>query len=215
MSFDLSKFLDENGGITADKVKTLEAEIETLVKKGIEEATAGILKNKNELLEEKKNMQKKLTETVEELEKLRKTGGGTQEDDKKIEEIKKVIENQFKPQIEKLEKELGVYKEKLETSMVSENILKTFDKINITDPIYREDLLEIFKSKAKVINDMVTIEEKPIDTYLQEWSSTDRGKRYIADPGNIGGGSDKANPGGTSKQEISTQEWLEKKGVKN
>lgn len=215
MSLDLSKFLDENGGISAEKVKTLETEVNAYVKTKTDEATEGILKNKNELLEEKKNAQKKLNEALAEMEKMKRFDEGDDDSKKRIDEIKKVVENQFKPEIERLTGELDSYKKKLEASTVTESILKTFDKINITDPVYREDLLEIFKTKAKVIENIVTIDEKPLDSYLQEWSATDRGKRYISDPGNLGGGSADGKPGGDTKEEISTQEWLEKKGVKN
>lgn len=210
MEFDLTKYLDENGGISAEKVEVLKKAINVHV----EEKNSGLLKNRNDLLEEKKLKEARLNEVLEEN-KLLKEKTKTPES-KTTEEIKKVMKAEFDEKISRVEKELESYRLKAETATIKESILKNFDKIGITDPVYREDLLEIFKSKAKVVdNDLLTIDEKPLDSYLEEWSATDRGKRYIADKENMGGGAEHINPAGVNINEMSTVDWVKAQGFKN
>lgn len=168
-------------------------EVKTAIQAAVDAAVAPLIAKRDELLGEVKTLRKGKQISPEELEKLEE-----QNENLKTELNKVLGENKtFKKQAEDAQKALQSESSFTQRLLVENGLTEGFMKAGVKD----QDYIDLLKSKhsglAKVVvdgdNRKVMFGDKDMDTYLTEWTATEAAKKFIAAPGNSGGGGQGGN----------------------
>jgi hypothetical protein len=173
--------------------------VKDLINGLIEEATDG-LKNKNhELLgkmkslkEERDTFQGKLDE-IDEAKILGDTDDAKKKGD--IEKLEKQLKEQFAKKEKAFDEEKVRYNKQINTLVVENGLAGALTKSNIA-----KQHIETVKNHLKATNKIeistdgdlpvATVDGKPLDEFVKDWSQGESGKHYVAAANNSGGGAE-------------------------
>jgi hypothetical protein len=188
MSLDLSMFQDEEGNIKADKVED--------VKAAVQKYNEGIVSNKEQILQEKKALQKrmkiyegidpaKVKELQEEYDRLSTEVAAKQND---AEAIKESLTKKYESQLEEYKNNYLEIQKKYQEKIVNETLTTQLEKAGIDNPVYKKAALAMIKPETKFENDTVLVGDKTVDDFIKEWTESDEAKAFITARNNTGGG---------------------------
>lgn len=183
-----------------------EEELQAKIKAAIDEATAGLSKKNAELLNEVKELRKGKAIDPAEVDKL-------QEKIDKLESDLTTSQKALKDGQKTFEKLTGDLK--TEQGFVSKLLLDN----GLTDSLVKAGVAKQFLPAVKSMlsgqaqikidgeNRSVVIDDKSLDDFITQWSSSDEGKHFISAPANSGGGSSGGSGSGTGGKTVSRQQW--------
>jgi uncharacterized protein (UPF0335 family) len=154
----------------------------------IEEATAPLIKKRDELLKEVKVARKNL-ENVGDVEKLHERIEALETERDTLAKQAKETTKQLETVAKQLESESGFTSKLLLDNGLTDALVKAGIKKELL-PAAKA----LFSQQAKVIADgesrKAVIGDKELSAFVTEWSASDEGKHFVAAPANGGGGAD-------------------------
>jgi len=184
--------------LNAPEVK---AAIEAEAKKLADAEAGGLKKKTNELMDELKDLKRKYDGVdPEDYRKLKDTKRKEGDDKVSPEELRKKIEAEFSPLVEK-EKQRGDAAESKLKSLLIDNALTTA----LTEANIGKDFMKAAKALVQTSNKFdvtesgATVDGQPVADFIKKWVEGE-GKSFVAAPANSGGGANGSgkNGGGAS-----------------
>jgi hypothetical protein len=176
----IKDILSKVEGLTQEQIEKIGEHFENEVN--------GLVSKKNELLEK---VRRKDTAEKAEIEQLRAWKEQKDLEDleskKQYEQALKISEERYKKEIEKTSQTLKEKESKLSELVFRTNLQKKFDEHKV-NPATREPLTAFFKQKAKIEEDNILLDEKPLDDFFAEWAASETAKPFLLVPQNSGGG---------------------------
>jgi hypothetical protein len=196
--------------LNAPEVK---AAIEAEAKKLADAEAGGLKKKTNELMDELKDLKRKYDGVdPEDYRKLKDTKRKEGDDKASPEELRKKIEAEFSPLVEK-EKQRGDAAESKLKSLLIDNALTTA----LTEANIGKDFMKAAKALVQTSNKFdvtesgATVDGQPVADFIKKWVEGE-GKAFVAAPANSGGGANggKSGSGAAGKQKRSEMTASEK-----
>ena len=194
-----------------DEITLTEEELKQQIEEAVEEKTAGLKKNRDELLEEKKEWQAKAKEREEkynnlesQVQELRQEKAAKEGD---IDEVRRQIAEQKEKEIEQIQSEKQNLQQTLENRLIESELTDALINENIAKP-YLEPLKASLRGAMKVKDNngdyRVIADSEGMDKDVKEYVAEkveELGREYfMAASENSGGGAGSSGAGnGTSK----------------
>jgi len=129
----------------------------------------------------------------EEYERLKANGEGGEEVQKKVEEARERERKKWEKKLNEATEERDQYKENYTSTKKDNGLKDALSQVNVVSDL-KEYAEEYWSNRTQIDEDgnLVTSDGTPLQDAVKEWAESDKGKHFIAAPGNGGGGA----PGG-------------------
>lgn len=191
-----------------------EKELQEKIDAAVEKATKALKSKNEELLDEKKALQKKLEDMNGRLDEIESDKKKAEEEaalkSGDVEKIKAQLEAKHAKELEKLQGKVTELSGKLNSTLIDGGLSDALTKANVA-PQYVDAVKALIKTghKAEISEvdgkAVALIDGKPIHDFITGWSQSDSGKHYVAAPANGGGGAGGPNGGGGAPAEKRSQ----------
>lgn len=164
----------------------------------VEEATAGLLKKRDELLGEVKKLRKNSEIDPDEFNRIREENEELQGKVTEAQKTAKKAGEDAQKAIKHAEAESGAVSRLLVDNGLNESLIKAGVK-----PEYMKAAKSMLASQVQVVADgdqrIAKVGDKALSEFVTAWATGDEGKHFIAAPNNSGGGS---QGGGNGKSKV-------------
>lgn len=161
------------------------------LKAAVEEATTGLVKKRDELLDEVKKLRKSAEITPDQLSSVEA------ERDKlstELADTRKALKDATKLSEEATKKLAD--EEKFNTKLIVENgLIDALAKSNVTNPVHLKAAIAMLRAQVEIKDRKAVVGDKELVTFVKEWASGDEGKHFVTAPGNSGGGASGSGSG--------------------
>lgn len=182
-------------------------EIQAAIDAAVDSATTGLKTKNDQLLAEKKKLQKAADITPEMLADVEAERDKLQADLSAAQKLAKESTKALETAQNSLKSESGFTQKMLiENGLVSE-----LTKNGITNPVHLKAAQAMLKEGVQVVIDGETrtakVGDKSLSDHVKEWAASDEGKHFVAAPGNSGGGATGGNGGGAAGKSINRSQF--------
>ena len=181
-----------------DSTMEITPEIQAAIDAAVESATTGLKAKNDQLLAEKKKLQKAADITPEMLADVEADRDRLQTDLATIQKDHKKLKADFEGAQNALKSESGFTQKMLIENGLSSELMKN----GITNPVHLKAAQAMLRDGVQVVidgeNRTAKVGEKSLSDHVKEWAASDEGKHFVAAPGNSGGGATGGNGGGAA-----------------
>jgi hypothetical protein len=178
---------------------TSSQEFKDAVKAAVDEATAGLVAKRDELLTEVKTLRKGKAIDPADLEKLETEIDSLKGELTKAQKVAQKATKEAETATKALESEQGAVRNLL----VENGLTDALTKSGVTNPAHLKAAKALLASGVKLEQDgdsrIAKIGDKSLADAIKEWAGGDEGKHFVAAPINGGGGASGSKGGATSK----------------
>ena len=181
-------------------------EIKALIDSAVADATSGLVKKRDELLNEVKTLRKNSEIKPEDFQKLKEENDALT--DKLAEQAKAVKEAQTIA--EKATKALQAESAAVSKMLIDNGLTEAMAAAGVK-PELTKAAKALFASQAAIKADGDTrqalIGDKPIAEFISEWAKSDEGKHFVSAPANSGGGAEGGSRSGQTAKTMSRADF--------
>ena len=162
--------------------------VQDAIKAAVDEATAGLLKKRDELLGEVKKLRKNSEIDPEDYQRLKDENDELQGKVTEATKAAKKAETEAQKALKQAEAEAGMTSKLLVDNGLNEALTKAGVK-----PEYLKAAKAMFAGQVQVVTDgdsrVAKVGDKALSDFVSAWAAGDEGKHFVAAPNNSGGGS--------------------------
>lgn len=174
-------------------------EVKAAIKAAVDEATDGLIKKRDELLGEVKQLRKGQEIKPEQLEAIEAERDQIQDALKQAQKDLKKAQDAAKAATEGLETEQNFTK----SLLVDNGLTAALTEAGVTNPALLKAAVALHKGSVTIEADgdkrVAKVGDKTLADHLKEWAGSDEGKHFVAAQNNSGGGASGGQGGGAAE----------------
>lgn len=171
-------------------------EVKAAIKAAVDEATDGLIKKRDELLGEVKQLRKGQEIKPEQLEAIESERDQLQDQLKQANKELKKAQDAAKSATEALEGESNFTR----SLLIDNGLTAELTKAGVTNPALLKAAIALHKGSVTIEADgdkrIAKVGDKSLSDHLKEWAGSDEGKHFVAAQNNSGGGANGGKGGG-------------------
>jgi hypothetical protein len=171
------------------EIDTTSPEFKAALKAAVEEATAGLIAKRDELLGEVKKLRKGQSIDPADVEKIEAERDAARAE---AAEAKKALGKAAKD-LEGANKRATEVEQREQRLLVDNGLNEALAKANVTNPALAKAAKALLASQVQIVaegeNRIVKLGDKALDAAIGEWAGSDEGKHFVSAVSNTGGNS--------------------------